>query len=163
MPAITTRSERTGHWIKMRRSPARSSRLEASNRTQSLVDFITTTSESRFSVHTTDSKDFFPGNARISARFLGVARVCKRVFHRPSAVYSTPIKSRPTISDGGPRLAPAMPLLIPRWDLRCSMLGRPLCQQRAPRRHIGSLAAVLERQWWADAPVNDGLFVRRDA
>jgi hypothetical protein len=52
MPAITTRSERTGHWIKMRQSPVRFSALEASNRSQSLAGFITTTSESRFSVHT---------------------------------------------------------------------------------------------------------------
>ena len=37
MLAITMRSERTGHWIKMRRS---------------LADFITTTSGFRFSVHT---------------------------------------------------------------------------------------------------------------
>ena len=36
----------------MRRSPVRFSRSEALNRTLSLVDFITTTFESRFSVHT---------------------------------------------------------------------------------------------------------------
>jgi hypothetical protein len=36
----------------MRRSPVRSSRLEASNRIRSLVDFITITSGSRFSVRT---------------------------------------------------------------------------------------------------------------
>jgi hypothetical protein len=30
----------------------------------------------------------------------------------------------------------------------------------AKKAHRGSLAAVLERQWWADAPMNDGLFVR---
>ena len=53
MPAITTRSGRTGHWIKMRRSPVRFSRPEALNRTLSLVDFITITFESRFSVRTT--------------------------------------------------------------------------------------------------------------
>jgi hypothetical protein len=29
------------------------------------------------------------------------------------------------------------------------------------RAKQGSLAAVLDRQWWADAPVNDGLIVRR--
>src|SRR5262245_61915769 len=52
MPAITTRSGRTGHWIKIRRSPVRFSRPEALNRTLSLVDFITITFESRFSVHT---------------------------------------------------------------------------------------------------------------
>src|SRR5262249_35475841 len=52
MPAITTRSGRTGHWIKVRRSPVRFSRPEALNRTLSLVDFITITFESRFSVHT---------------------------------------------------------------------------------------------------------------
>jgi hypothetical protein len=53
-PAITTRSGRTGHWIKMRRPPVRFSRPEALNRTLSLVDFITITFESRFSVHTAD-------------------------------------------------------------------------------------------------------------
>src|SRR5207247_1199545 len=52
MPAITTRSERTGHWIRMRRSFARFSRPETSNHTQFLVHFITITSGPRFSVHT---------------------------------------------------------------------------------------------------------------
>src|SRR5262249_296480 len=52
MPAITTGSGRNGHWIKVRRSPVRFSRPEALNRTLSLVDFITITFESRFSVHT---------------------------------------------------------------------------------------------------------------
>src|SRR5262245_3689807 len=52
MPAITTRSGRTGHWIKMRRSPVGFSRPEALNRSLSLVDFIIITFESRFSVHT---------------------------------------------------------------------------------------------------------------
>src|SRR5262249_29355263 len=52
MPAITTRSGRTGHWIKVRRSPVPFRRPEALNRTLSLVDFITITFESRFSVHT---------------------------------------------------------------------------------------------------------------
>jgi len=37
-----------GHWIKMRRSPVWSSRLEASNRIRSLVDLITITSGFRF-------------------------------------------------------------------------------------------------------------------
>ncbi|HEY4721123.1 MAG TPA: integrase core domain-containing protein, partial [Anaerolineae bacterium] len=50
--AITTTSESTGHWIKMRRSVARFSGPDASNRTPSLADFITTTSGFRFSVHT---------------------------------------------------------------------------------------------------------------
>jgi hypothetical protein len=52
MPAITTRSEHTGHCIKMRRSLARFSRPEASNQTLFLVDFITIMSGFRFSVHT---------------------------------------------------------------------------------------------------------------
>ena len=52
MPAITIRSGHTGHWIKMRRSPVRSSRLEASSRIRSLVDSITITSGSRFSAGT---------------------------------------------------------------------------------------------------------------
>jgi hypothetical protein len=52
IPAITTRSERTGHWTRMRRSPVQSSRLETSNHTLFLVDFITITSGPRFAVHT---------------------------------------------------------------------------------------------------------------
>jgi hypothetical protein len=52
MLAITTTSERTGHWTKMRQSLARFSRSEASNRTQSLAAFITNMSGFRFSVHT---------------------------------------------------------------------------------------------------------------
>jgi len=49
-----------------------------------------------------------------------------------------------------------------RQDAAQCLDGPP--RQRLPLgRHTGSLAAVLERQWWADAPVNDGLFVRRDA
>jgi transcriptional regulator with XRE-family HTH domain len=50
--AITTTSERTGHWIRMRRSLARFSGPEASNPTPSLADFITITFGFRFSVHT---------------------------------------------------------------------------------------------------------------
>jgi transposase InsO family protein len=52
MPAITTRSEHTGHCVKMRRSLARFSRPEASNQTLFLTDFITIMSGFRFSVHT---------------------------------------------------------------------------------------------------------------
>src|SRR5882724_9357895 len=48
----TTKSERIDHWIRMRRSLAKFSESEASNQTPSLADFITTTSELRFSVHT---------------------------------------------------------------------------------------------------------------
>jgi hypothetical protein len=55
MLAITTTSERTGHWIKMRRFLARFSGVEALNHTRSLADFITTTSGCRFSVHTPSS------------------------------------------------------------------------------------------------------------
>ena len=47
---ITTTSERTGHWTKMRRSLAPFSEPESLVHTRSLVDFITTTSG--FSVHT---------------------------------------------------------------------------------------------------------------
>ena len=52
MPAITTRSERTGHWIRMRRSPVQSSRPETSNHTLFWVDFITITPGSKFSAYT---------------------------------------------------------------------------------------------------------------
>lgn len=31
-----------------------------------------------------------------------------------------------------------------------------------PGGDMGPSEAVLERQWWADAPMNDGLFVRWD-
>jgi hypothetical protein len=48
MPAITTRSECTGHWIRMRRSPVQSSRPETSNHTLFWVDFITITPGSSF-------------------------------------------------------------------------------------------------------------------
>ena len=49
-----------------------------------------------------------------------------------------------------------------RQDAAQCLDGPP--RQRLPLgRHTGSLAAVLERQWWADATVNDGLFVRRGA
>jgi hypothetical protein len=51
--AITTTSERIDHWKKMRRSLARFSLQEASNRIPSLVDFITITPGFKFSVHTT--------------------------------------------------------------------------------------------------------------
>ena len=49
--AITMTSERIDHWTKMRRSLARFSRQEASNRIPSLVDFITITPGFRLSVH----------------------------------------------------------------------------------------------------------------
>jgi transposase InsO family protein len=52
MLAITTTSERTGHWIKMRRSLAPFIGPESLVHTRSLADFITTTSGCRFSVHT---------------------------------------------------------------------------------------------------------------
>lgn len=52
MPFITTISGHTGHWTKTHRSLARFSGPDPLLHTRSLVDFITTTSESRFSVHT---------------------------------------------------------------------------------------------------------------
>jgi len=52
MLAITTTSERTGHWTKMRRSLAPFSGPESLVHTRSLADFITTTSGFRFSVQT---------------------------------------------------------------------------------------------------------------
>ena len=60
MLAITTTLERTGHWIKMRRSLARFTGPGASNHTPCLADSITTTSGFRFSVHTT------PGHGGVS-------------------------------------------------------------------------------------------------
>ena len=52
MLAITTTSERTGQWTKMRGSLAPFSRPESLAHTRSLADFIPTTSGCRFSVHT---------------------------------------------------------------------------------------------------------------
>jgi hypothetical protein len=62
MLAITTTSEGTGRWIKMRRSLAPFSKPEPLAHAQSLADFITTTSTLRFSVHTGLSvrRAFFP-------------------------------------------------------------------------------------------------------
>jgi hypothetical protein len=53
--AITTTLEPTGRWLKMHRSLDPFSGPEASDRTPSLADFITTTSGFRFSVHTANS------------------------------------------------------------------------------------------------------------
>src|SRR5258705_8733950 len=58
----TTTSERIDHWTKMRRSRARFSRQEASNRIPSLVDFITITPGFRLSVHTAVSLILAAGN-----------------------------------------------------------------------------------------------------
>src|SRR5712672_3309330 len=55
MRTITTASERIDPLTRMRRSFARFSGLDASNRSPSLADFITTTSGFRFSVHTGNS------------------------------------------------------------------------------------------------------------
>src|ERR1700738_3419662 len=52
MVAITTTFEHIGHWIKMRQSLARFSGPESSPQIRSLADFIVTTSEFKFSVHT---------------------------------------------------------------------------------------------------------------
>jgi hypothetical protein len=49
---LSTTSERTGRWIKTGRSLAQFSGPESLVQTRSLADFITTTSGSRFSVHT---------------------------------------------------------------------------------------------------------------
>ena len=48
----TTKSGHIGPWTKMRRSGGQFSAPESSVQIRSLVDFITITSESRFSVHT---------------------------------------------------------------------------------------------------------------
>src|SRR4030081_3637457 len=50
--AITTKLEHIGHWIRMRQSLARFSGPESSPQIRSLADFIVTTSEFKFSVHT---------------------------------------------------------------------------------------------------------------
>jgi hypothetical protein len=52
MLSITTTFEHIGHWIKMRQSLARFSGPESSPQIRSLADFIVTTSEFKFSVHT---------------------------------------------------------------------------------------------------------------
>ena len=52
MPAIATRSERTGHWIKMRRFHAPFSRPDQLNHRRFWAVSITITSGFRFSVHT---------------------------------------------------------------------------------------------------------------
>jgi len=43
------------------------------------------------------------------------------------------------------------------------MLGSAAVTAGAQEGTWSSLAAVLDAKWWADASVNDGLFVRRDA
>src|SRR6266480_7687961 len=52
MPDTIMKCERTDHWIKMRPSRARSSAQAASCHILSSVDFITSTFESEFLVHT---------------------------------------------------------------------------------------------------------------
>ena len=54
--AITTTFEHIGHWIKMRQSLARFSEPESSPQIRSWADFVVTTSEFKFSVHTTRNK-----------------------------------------------------------------------------------------------------------
>jgi hypothetical protein len=80
--------------------------------------------------------------------------------------YSTPIKSRLTIMDSG-RPAwgiQAKPLLVLQMGLtRCSNAWTGRCNGGLPRRHMEITCGSSRRQWWADVPVNDGLFVRRDA
>jgi hypothetical protein len=52
-------------------------------------------------------------------------------------------------------------LLITRWDNPLLYAWTRCANSCFLRRHIEATAAVLERQRWADAPVNDGLFARR--
>src|SRR6266404_4691658 len=52
MPDTIMKCERTDHWVKMRPSRARSSAQAASCHILSSVDFITSTFESEFLVHT---------------------------------------------------------------------------------------------------------------
>ena len=67
--AITMRSERLGHWIKMRRSLAQFSGPEASNPIPYLADFITTTCGIRFSVHTSITRDAIGGGQVLFQQF----------------------------------------------------------------------------------------------
>jgi hypothetical protein len=55
-PRCTTTLERIGHWIKMLRFLVRFSESEASNHTPSLAAFTNTTTELKFSVHTTGGR-----------------------------------------------------------------------------------------------------------
>src|SRR6476620_4768672 len=71
------------------------------------------------------------------------------------------------------KVGPAFQVAVPRLDSGKAVasprrrITAALCLDGPPRlrllqgRHTGPLAVLLERQWWADAPVNDGLFVRR--
>ena len=80
-PAITTRSERVDHWIKMRRSLAQFSGPEASYRAPSLADSITITFALRFSVHTRAAKT---GG---SPFFCSISAACCGVCVTPVAVH----------------------------------------------------------------------------
>src|SRR5712671_6649486 len=68
MPDIIMKREHTDRWTKMRLSRARSSGTAASCHMLSSVDCITTTSESEFSVHTTDSAAFQAAAAELASK-----------------------------------------------------------------------------------------------
>ena len=75
MPAITTRSEHTGHCIKMHRSLAQFCQPAASNHTLYLVDCITIMFGFRFSVHTGDRHR----GAAMNKNFTGLVAHCRRL------------------------------------------------------------------------------------
>src|ERR1019366_8261345 len=74
LSSCTMTSERTGHWVKMRRSLARFSGLGSSVHTRSLVDFSTTTFVFRFSVHTRDRVLSATESAICSLEIISTAR-----------------------------------------------------------------------------------------
>lgn len=79
---------------------------------------------------------------------------------------STRLKSRLTIIDGGRSAWGTKQSLCEfsgRDQSTAPMLGSAAVTAGAQEGTWSSLAAVLDAKWWADASVNDGLFVRRDA
>jgi hypothetical protein len=94
-PITTTPPERIGLCTRMRRFLVRFIRPEAFAHTRSLVDFITNTSESRFSVHTGRHHQDFLVFVAISmidlASWLGVTRAFGVIAgHLPSAILILP-------------------------------------------------------------------------
>src|SRR6476646_7830915 len=104
MLVITTTSERTDHWIKMRRSLAPFSGPESLVHTRSLADFITTTSGFRFSVHTGCKPEMTRQKIRHMLSIVAVEEryvprrpnrntLCAEGFRRRRSVASSGIKS----------------------------------------------------------------------
>ena len=90
MLAITTTSERTGHWTKMRRSRARFSGPESSVHARSLADFITNMSGFRFSVHTGHPR--IRGPSRLMTQSGHRSRTSEVLFLAPSRHQSDPVR-----------------------------------------------------------------------